>query len=268
MKVRGSVGGAYPPVVALRLTEAFTVSPQSVRPAPGMFLKDSRMGTCASLLQREGLGIPRGRERKGRIYTEMRQERKTRRIAAAALALMLMGSMAGAQDYAVKTNVLYDATLTLNAGAEVGLAPRWSAEVAGNYNGWSVGGRKWKHWLLQPELRWWFCDRFAGHFIGVHALGAQYNVGNFGAGFRVPGVGLTSLQERRYQGWAVGGGIAYGYAFILGRHWNLELEAGAGYVYTRYDVFECEGCGKRVEADRPRHYVGPTKAAVNLVYVF
>ena len=53
LKVRGSVGGAYPPVVALRLTEAFTVSPQSVRPAPGMFLKDSRMGACASLLQRD-----------------------------------------------------------------------------------------------------------------------------------------------------------------------------------------------------------------------
>ncbi|WP_288083424.1 DUF3575 domain-containing protein, partial [Xylanibacter rodentium] len=27
-------------------------------------------------------------------------------------------------------------------------------------------------------------------------------------------------------------------------------------------------CGKKVETDRPHHYVGPTKAAVNLVYLF
>ena len=30
----------------------------------------------------------------------------------------------------------------------------------------------------------------------------------------------------------------------------------------------CTGCGKKIETDKPHHYVGPTKTAVNLVYVF
>ena len=45
-------------------------------------------------------------------------------------------------------------------------------------------------------------------------------------------------------------------------------EEGFGYSYTRYDRFRCTGCGRKVETDKPHHYVGPTKAAINLVYVF
>ena len=85
---------------------------------------------------------------------------------------------AKAQNVAVKTNLLYDATLTVNAGIEFGLAPRWTLDVSGNYNSWNIKNRKWKHWLAQPEFRYWFCDRFAGHFLGFHALGGQYNVAN------------------------------------------------------------------------------------------
>ncbi len=65
-----------------------------------------------------------------------------------------------------------------------------------------------------------------------------------------------------------GGGISYGYAFILGRSWNLELEVGVGYNYTLYDRFECAGCGRKVEEGQEHHYIGPTKAAINLVYLF
>lgn len=172
------------------------------------------------------------------------------------------------QDAALKTNVLYDATCTVNAGFEVGLAPRWSLDLSGNYNGWTVKGHKWKHWLAQPEARYWFCDRFAGHFLGFHALGGQYNLGGFDGKINFFGTDTRKLKDFRYQGWFVGAGAAYGYAWILGRQWNLEAEIGIGYAYTRYDRFRCVGCGKKVGTDKPHHYVGPTKAAINLVYVF
>ena len=175
---------------------------------------------------------------------------------------------ASGQNVAVKNNLLYDATLTVNAGVEVGLAPRWSFDLSGNYNGWAVNEHKWKHWLAQPEVRYWFCDRFAGHFVGLHLLGGQYNFGNIKNNLNFLGTDFSELTDHRHQGWYAGAGIAYGYSWILGRHWNLELELGAGYVYTRYDVFECQGCGKKVEEDKPHHYIGPTKAAVNLVYEF
>ena len=176
---------------------------------------------------------------------------------------------ANAQDVAVKTNLLMDATLSPNLGIEIGLAPRWTIDITGQFNDWNMShGRKWKHWYAQPEARYWFCDRFAGHFIGIHAFGGQYNIGNLHNSIKFLGTDFSNLTDYRYQGWFVGGGIAYGYDWILSRHWNLEAEIGFGYAYSRYDKFECEDCGKKVESDKSHNYVGPTKAAITLVYTF
>ena len=185
------------------------------------------------------------------------------------LFVLALGTMFStkAQNVAVKTNLLADALLNVNAGIEVGLAPRWTFDFTGQYNAWTVNGHKWKHWLAEPEARYWFCDRFAGHFLGIHALGGKYNFGNIKNGISFLGTNLYKLTDYRYQGWAVGGGVAYGYDWILSRHWNLELEVGVGYIYTRYDKYNCEECGTRISTDK-HHYIGPTKAAVNLVYVF
>lgn len=173
----------------------------------------------------------------------------------------------GAQDVAVKTNLLYDATASINVGTEIGLAPKWTFDLSGNFNAWEMGGdKKWKHWFVQPEVRYWFCDRFAGHFVGAHLIGGQYNIG--GIGFKYTILGSDIDKQNRFQGWFGGIGLAYGYTWILGKHWNLEAEIGLGYMFTRYDKFECAGCGKKVAEDVDKHYVGPTKAALNLVYVF
>jgi hypothetical protein len=174
-----------------------------------------------------------------------------------------------AQKVAVKTNVVYDATANINAGLEFGLAKRWTLDVSGNLNVWDMSnGRKWKHWLAQPELRYWLCDRFAGHFFALHLHGGQYNVGGLKNGIKFLGTDFSKLGDYRFQGWFAGAGLAYGYTWILGKHWNLEAELGFGYSYTNYDTFECAGCGKKVEEGKDHHYVGPTKAAINLVYLF
>ncbi len=187
----------------------------------------------------------------------------------ALLSALFCCAAAYGQKAAVKSNLLYDATATINLGVEAGLAPRWSIDLSGNYNGWTLSrGRRWKHWLVQPEARYWFCDRFAGHFIGAHLLGGQYNVGGIKTRLSMLGTDFSHLRDYRYQGWFAGAGVAYGYAWILGRHWNLEAELGFGYIYTKYDRFRCVGCGKKVAENRPHHYVGPTKAAINLVYLF
>lgn len=184
-------------------------------------------------------------------------------------ALLLPRWSARAQDIAVKTNVLYDALANVNLGLEVGLAPQWSLDVAGDFNAWTFShGSRWKHWFVQPEARYWLCDRFAGHFFGAHALVGQYNVGGLKNGLSFLGTDFSKLSDYRYQGWMGGMGVAYGYAWILGRRWNLEAEIGFGYIYSRYDRFQCAGCGERVETDQPHHYFGPTKAAINLVYIF
>ncbi len=189
--------------------------------------------------------------------------------------LYLVTTLAGAlgsvsaQDIAVKSNLLSDALLNPNVGVEIGLAPRWTLDVTGQLNAWDLShDRRWKHWALQPEARYWFCDRFGGHFVGLHAHGGQFNIGGFDGRLNLFGTDARKLADTRYQGWFVGAGVAYGYAWVLGRHWNLEGEIGLGYSYTRYDRFRCAGCGKKTETGRSHHYVGPTKAAINLVYLF
>lgn len=172
-----------------------------------------------------------------------------------------------AQNVNIKTNLLPDAALSPNVGVEVGLKPHWSIDLSGEVNMWTVDGHKWKHWFVQPEARYWFCDYFAKHFVGLHLMGGQYNFGNIRNNIKFLGSDFSKLSDYRYQGWAVGGGIAYGYSFLLGRHWNLELEIGIGYLYTWFDEYECKDCGRKTGSSH-HNYFGPTKAAVNLVYVF
>lgn len=174
-----------------------------------------------------------------------------------------------AQKVALKSNLLYDATTTFNLGMEFGLSPKWTLDLSGNYNPWTFSNnKKWKHWLVQPEARYWLCNKMMGSFFGIHALGGQYNMGNIDADFMLLGTDFAKLKDYRFEGWMVGGGIAYGYAWTLSKHWNLEAELGVGYVFSKYDQYKCEKCGEKVESDKSHHYVGPTKAAINLVYVF
>lgn len=78
---------------------------------------------------------------------------------------------AHAQRLAVKSNLLYDATTTVNLALEAGFSARWSVDLSGNLNPWTFSGnRKVKHWLVQPEIRRWNCEAFNRGFWGVHLL--------------------------------------------------------------------------------------------------
>ena len=195
---------------------------------------------------------------------------KKRRLSLYLLTVILTCWMmpAGAQNAAVKTNILYDATATVNVGMEFGLAPKWTLDLSGNLNAWSKNEHtKWKDWMIQPEARYWFCDRFSRHFLGAHLIGGAFNFGNINNNISFLGTDFSRLSDKRYQGYAYGAGVAYGFAFVLSKHFNLELEAGFGYMCLDYETYECDGCGRKVAEDI-HHYVGPTKAAVNLVYIF
>ena len=179
--------------------------------------------------------------------------------------LTILSFSAQAQRVAVKSNLLYDATSTLNLGLEVGLSPRWSLDVSGNYNPWTFSdNKKMKQWMVQPEVRYWTCRSFLGHFFGAHLLGGEYNIGGMlPFGIKPARSGLGS---KRYQGWAAGAGISYGYSWILGRRWNLEATLGLGYLRLGYESFECKTCGDRL-GEGKKNYFGPTKAGISLIYI-
>lgn len=182
---------------------------------------------------------------------------------------LLFGVSAHAQKAVLKTNLLSDLTATANLGVEFGLSPKWTMDVSASLNAWTFSdNKKWKRLMLQPEVRYWMCQRFNGSFWGAHLLGGIYNIGNVDADFKFLGTDFGQLKDYRYEGWMVGAGISYGYHWMLSRRWSLEAEIGIGYIYTQADKFECPECGEKIESKKPHHYFGPTKAAVNLVYVF
>ena len=117
------------------------------------------------------------------------------------------------QDAALKTNLLADGLLNPNIGIEVGLAPKWTFDATGQFNAWTLShNRRWKHWAVQPEVRYWFCDRFGGHFVGMHMHGGQYNIGGFNGRLNLFGTDARKLKDSRFQGWFIGAGVGYGYA--------------------------------------------------------
>lgn len=175
---------------------------------------------------------------------------------------------ANAQDVALKTNLINDIALSPNIGVEVGLAPKWTLDMTAEMNLWKVDGRSWKHLYFQPEARYWFCQRFSGHFIGFHALGGIYNFGKLNLPFNMLGSNLKELKDKRYQGWAAGAGVVYGYAWPLHKHWNIEAALGIGWLYTRFDSYPCQVCGTKIDRNKSHNYFGPTKLSVAVEYIF
>lgn len=168
----------------------------------------------------------------------------------------------------LKTNLLYDAILSPNLGLEVGLSGKLTLDVSGNLNLWPIDGHTWKHWQVQPELRYWLCQRFSGHFLGLETHAGQFNAGDIDLGLSLLGTDFRKLRDNRYQGWQFGGGLTYGYAWALSQHWNLEAEIGLGYSHVIYDRYLCARCGTRTRHNAHHNYYGVTKAQVALEYVF
>lgn len=179
------------------------------------------------------------------------------------------------QKFAVKSNLLYDVTTTINLGVEFAFSHKVTMDVSGNYNPWKFGDARWKHWLVQPELRYWFCDKFNGHFIGLHGHYAEYNVGGFdfvptlgaitGKGF-VGGTSVKdSLKDNRYQGYLWGAGLSWGYQWILGDRWNLEATIGGGYARMKDKKYPIADCGDMIRK-KSYDYWGLTKVGVAIIF--
>ena len=207
------------------------------------------------------------------------------------VAVLLLGlacvNNAQAQKVAVKTNLLYDATATMNLGVEFGIAPKWTIDIEGNWNPFTWNkGRRWKTAFGQGELRYWTCNRFAGHFFALQLTGgvADVKLQHLGKWFKhydFIDANFETFKNHRIRGGFAGAGLGYGYAWAIAEHWNLEFEIAAGYLYTRSSVYEPNGVAYPQEYQRwkldnmnqiahheTKHYVGPTKAAISLVYVF
>ena len=182
---------------------------------------------------------------------------------------LVVTALSASGQVAVKTNLALDALAIPNVGMEVGLSKKLTLDVPVYYNPWKQvmwkqhDRKAFKFFMVNPELRYWFCDKFNGHFIGVHGMGGAYNT----TGIELPFTPFDDLGDNRYKGHFYGGGISYGYQHIFSRHWSIEGTVGIGYAHVRYKKYPCEECTPMSEKDT-KNYFGPTRAALNLIYVF
>ncbi len=157
---------------------------------------------------------------------------------------------------AVKTNIAHYAGAVANIGAEVQLHPHFSLDMPVNLSFWDMErAHGLRLVLFQPEARYWFRNAGSGHFIGVHAHVAGFNV---------------QWNDWRYQSAGrplFGGGISYGYSLRISEHWNFEFNIGAGYANMKYDRFYNIDNGAWA-GNGVYEYWGITRLGLSLVYKF
>ena len=182
--------------------------------------------------------------------------------------LLSLSARLRAESVAVGTNTLYWLSATPNAGVEWAASERFSLALSFGYNAYNFPNRtnsagnpanpKLHHWSAMPEGRLWLRHTFEGSYFGLHLLGGQFNAG----GLPFP----RFFRDHRYEGYALGAGLSYGYVWRLGRDWRIGASAGLGWIRLDYDKYNCGSCGTRL-GHRVRNLAGVTKAALTIQYV-
>lgn len=167
--------------------------------------------------------------------------------------------------FAIKNNVLYDAALTPNLGVEYRLPSQhhWTYALSLAYSPFQWGTdteRRWRHVLVMPEARYWFCEAYSRNFVSINAVYSRYNA----AKLDLP---IYGTKDYRYDGQFVGLGTSWGYDIPFGKNknFNLEFEVGADLCYTWFDKYECDHCGNPLGSDN-KWFVLP-KLGVNLAWL-
>lgn len=161
--------------------------------------------------------------------------------------------------WAIKTNLLQWAVGVANIGVEIPIGDQFSVDVPFTYSPYTLA-RRWKLRVmgLQPEFRWWLNEQMNGHFVGVHAHAAYFNVAVNKK---------TRYQDKNGDTPLWGMGVSYGYAMPLCERWGMEFTLGAGYARIAYDKFNNVPNGAEY-ASKTKNYWGITRAGATLIYKF
>ncbi len=170
-----------------------------------------------------------------------------------------------AQKFALNVNTLPVINGAINVGATYAISDRYTIDLSGAVRPWARGESSVnKYWGVKPEYRFWTCQKFNGSFFGIFMTGSQYNIGGIDMAFGM----FPDVEKYRFEGWEIGGGLSYGYHFVLSDHWNIEASIGAGYNYYEYTQYRCPLLCARVLKDDCYHYWGINTASLSLVYLF
>lgn len=174
----------------------------------------------------------------------------------------LVASMAKADSWAIKSNLLYDTFGAPNIGVEYGWKGHWSISTDITTPWWVDDDNEWCYEMINAgiEARYWINDwtdtPLKGHFLGLYGNGGCFDFGHDRMGWQSQWFWTT--------------GVSYGYNFKLSSHLRMECTIGIGFLntdYTRYNTTEDNSSIYLVEEGN-YNWFGPTKAGVSLIWVF
>lgn len=117
-----------------------------------------------------------------------------------AMLLLLPVCKTEGQNIAVKSDLLTGMLSSPNLGVEVRLSERFTLETGFHYNPFPAGeNKRWKHWFVQPELRYWMCQPLWRAFLrgepDVRSVQCGKNETAFGA---LQGSALRQIRRKRH----------------------------------------------------------------------
>lgn len=163
----------------------------------------------------------------------------------------------------ISTNLLYDAVLVPNLGAEVWMGRQVSIKADYMWAWWSKNSNH-RYWRIEGgdiEPRLWLSASKSGkgsgtgHHIGVYGGMVTYDIEFGGRGWQAPR-------------WSWHTGVSYGYAAPIGRRLTLDFNIGIGYHWGKYYEYQPGNDDGKYwwTATKQRQWIGPTRAEVSLVW--
>lgn len=169
----------------------------------------------------------------------------------------------------IKTNLLYDALAIPNIGVEFYLGKSWS--VSGNWMyGWWKQSSKHRYWRIyggELAVRKWLGKKAAekpltGHHLGIYGQVFTYDFKWGNKGYMGGKPGETLWDNANYAA-----GVEYGYSLPVARRLNLDFTLGVGYWGGKYYEYNSLDGHNVWQATKQRHWFGPTKAEISLVWL-
>ena len=169
----------------------------------------------------------------------------------------------------IRTNMLYDAAAVPNIGVEFYLGGNISVGANWQYAWWKTDRRHryWRTYGGDVNVRWWFGSAahekpLTGHHLGVYGQVLTYDFEWGGKGYLGGKPGGTLWDKMN---WGVG--LEYGYSLPVAKHFNIDFTLGVGYLTGEYQEYlPVDGCYVW-QATKQRHWFGPTKAEISLVWL-
>ena len=101
-----------------------------------------------------------------------------------------------------------------------------------------------------------------GHHLGIYGQVLTYDFEAGGRGYMGGEPGGTLFDRANFAG-----GVEYGYSLPVARRLNLDFTLGIGYMGGKYYEYKPIDDCYVWQATKQRHYFGPTKLEVSLVWL-